>query len=148
MKTICDYLSEEHHRCDRLFAKVESCIAKQDWEQAARQFHEFENALGSHIVMEETVLFPAFVNAVSNASAPLAMLRTEHLRLKAILERFADALQRRDLRDFTLHADSYVMLVQQHSMKEEEMLYPLLDRVLAEGRERVVDAMCSSMSGR
>ena len=148
MKTICEYLAQEHLRCDRLFAKVESCIAQRDWRNADQHFRLFEDAMGRHIVMEESILFPAFINAVSGASAPIAMLRTEHQRLKAIFERFEDSLQRQDLRDFALHADSYVLLVRQHSMKEEEMLYPLLDRILADSRERIVDAMCASMSNR
>lgn len=148
MKTICEYLSQEHLRCDRLFAKVEACISQRDWEGADQQFRVFEQAMASHIVMEESILFPAFMNAVSGASAPIGMLRTEHQRLKAIFELFEDALQRRDLRDFTLHADSYVLLVRQHSMKEEEMLYPLLDRILADSRGRIVDAMCAAMAAR
>lgn len=148
MKTICEYLAEEHLRCDRLFARVETCIASRDWAKAAEQFRNFEDALGRHILMEEGILFPAFANAVSNASAPIGMLRTEHQRLKAIMERLADSIQCESVRDFTLHADSYVLLIQQHNMKEEEMLYPFLDRVLADSRGRVVDAMCAAMQQR
>ena len=148
MKTICEYLSQEHLRCDRLFAKVEAAVAARDWAAADAQFRIFEQAMSSHIVMEESILFPAFLDAVSNSSAPIGMLRTEHQRLKAIFDRFADALRQRDIREFTLHADSYVLLIHQHSMKEEEMLYPLLDRILADSRGRVVDAMCAAMSSR
>lgn len=148
MKTICEYLAAEHQRCDRLFSKVESCIVQRDWEAAGKQFLLFEDAMGRHIVMEESILFPAFMNAVSGASAPIAMLRSEHQRLKLIFERFAESLQERNLREFALHADSYVLLVRQHSMKEEEMLYPLLDRILADSRGRIVDAMCAAMGNR
>ena len=145
MKTICDYLAAEHVRCDQLFAKVETCIGQREWETASGEFCIFEDVMARHIAMEEDILFPAFMDAVHSASAPLTMLRIEHQRLKAIFKLFYNSLQNRDLRGFTLHADSYVLLIQQHSVKEEQMLYPLLDRILAERREHILAAMSAAM---
>lgn len=141
MPTICEYLEYDHKCCDDLFTTVETSVARHDWVQAASDFQRFHIALLAHINGEETIVFPAFKKIFSEATLPLTMLRTEHQRIKGIVARLQDALCRHDPADFLLHAETLTLLMQQHSHKEEAMLYPLLDRVLSGNTHEIVSAL-------
>lgn len=141
METICDYLIFDHKRCDALFVQAETSIGKRNWQEAETRFRHFYDALEQHLRMEENVLFPAFGQAMHNADGPLSILRVEHQRIRGILNRMSDALKRLDQIDFLLHAETFTILMQQHSLKEEDMLYPLLDRSAPDKRNRIVHAM-------
>jgi len=130
MQTICEYLAYDHQRCDDLFLKVENGIAQRDWVQAESDFQDFCHAWLGHIDSEESIVFPALEKVTSNAAIPIAMLRMEHERMRGLVARLTDALGRHDPADFLKHAETLTILGQQHGLKEEEMLYPLLDRIL------------------
>lgn len=148
MQTICEYLAFDHQRCDDLFLKVEASIAQHDWSQAEIDFQDFCHSLLGHLHSEESIVFPALEKATFNAAIPIAMLRMEHERMRGIVARLADALWRHDPADFLLHAESFTILEQQHGVKEEEMLYPLLDRILSGNAQHIVDALRESIESR
>lgn len=141
METICDYLVFDHRRCDALFERADTCIEQRDWSMADTNFRQFQLALKQHMKMEEKILFPAFENFMSNSAAPLAMLRREHGLIHGIVERMALALNRMDPVSYGIHAETLTLLIQQHGMKEEEMLYPLLDKILSARRDEIIQAM-------
>lgn len=143
MATICDYLLLDHKRCDDFFTGLEESVGRQDWKEAGIRFRLFHDALRQHMRMEEKVLFPAFEQAIRDCGGPIGMLRIEHGRIRGIIDRMSDAVGRSDTTDFLLHAETFTLLQQQHSYKEEEMLYPLLDKILSlsNKREQVIHAM-------
>ncbi|QAU34529.1 hemerythrin domain-containing protein [Janthinobacterium sp. 17J80-10] len=149
MQTICEYLAYDHQRCDDLFLKVEASIAQQDWHQAESDFQAFCQAWLGHIDSEERIVFPAMEKVTFNAGAPLAMLRLEHQRMRGLVARLDDAVRRHDPADFLLHAETLTILAQQHGLKEEEMLYPLLDRILSgKNVQHIVDALREAIDAR
>ena len=91
--------------------------------------------------MEEKVLLPAFEQTLSDSAEPVAMLRAEHRQIHGIVNRMWDAIQHFDAFDYVLHAETLTLLMQQHALKEEEMLYPLLDKALACKRAQIINAM-------
>lgn len=141
MNTISAYLNLDHKRCDDLFARAEKFIAQRSWEEAADGFRLFQEALRLHLRMEENVLLPAFVEAVPDGAAAVSLLHVEHERIRGMADRMADAISRLAAVDFALHAETYLLLLQQHTEKEEQMLYPLVDRVLAHRRDELISAM-------
>lgn len=141
MNTICAFLNLDHQRCDDLFSRAETRIAQRLWDDATDSFRLFHDALRQHIRMEEKVLLPAFIQAIPDSTAPVSMLHMEHLQIRGIADRMSDAILRLDPVDFVLHAETYTLLMQQHTLKEEDMLYPLLDRVLERKRDKIISAM-------
>lgn len=141
MKTVCDHLLFDHQRCDKLFEHAEACILHRDWDTAEPGFHQFLEAFQRHVQMEERVLLPAFQQCMKGADAVIALLRSEHRQILAMLERMSDTVKRRDKVEFLLHSETFTMLKKQHGMKEEEMLYPLLDRLPNGTRDNIIQAM-------
>ncbi|OWW19502.1 hemerythrin domain-containing protein [Noviherbaspirillum denitrificans] len=141
MDTICAYLKYDHQRCDDLFDQAETSIAQRNWKSAIDCFRKYQDVLRQHIRMEEKILLPTFEQTLPGGAEPVAMLRSEHKQINGIVNRMWEAIQRFDPTDYVLHAETLTLLMQQHTMKEEEMLYPLLDRALACKRSKIISAM-------
>lgn len=141
MNTITEHMSTDHKQCDDIFAALETDVTEGRWEAAERAMREFAGAMRAHFAMEEEVLFPAFEAATGNSMGPTVVMRSEHVQMREILKELDDALAQRAPADFAGIADTLNIMLQQHNMKEEGILYPMTDRVLANTREEVLDAM-------
>lgn len=141
MDTISSYLANDHSRCDALYLQAFTRVLERQWPQAERAFRDFERALVRHLAVEEDIVFHAFEQAIGSTSGPTSALRGEHLQLRGIMYRLADAVLQRHSLDFFDHADTFGIVLHQHGMKEEGIFYPMLDRVLQRRQDELVAAM-------
>ena len=141
MRPILVYMANDHQRCDALFADLEACIERREWTQADLSLISFGDALASHLTREEAVLFPAFEQVTGSHTGPTGTLRLEHKYIRAIVSRVIEAVRQRDANDFFGHADIMRIMLQQHNVKEETILYVMIDRILADQREQIITGM-------
>ena len=141
MNTISDYLGTDHTRCDAFFAQLELAVTEGEWDDAGSDFKNFERAMARHFRKEEELLFVAFEKTTGNSAGPTSVMRIEHQHLRAIMSRMCEAVVQHDADEFFGHADTLRIMMHQHNMKEESILYLMSDRVLAERRDEIVDAM-------
>ncbi|RMD71080.1 MAG: hemerythrin domain-containing protein [Gammaproteobacteria bacterium] len=130
--SIYDFLSQDHRRCDELFAMAEEAVSKGAWEEAQRLNEQFLAAMAHHLGMEEDILFPAFEAATGMIQGPTQVMRMEHEEMRRLLEGMKKALEGRDAEGYLGLAETLLMLMQQHNAKEEQVLYPMADRALEE----------------
>jgi hypothetical protein len=130
MTTIAGLLTDDHRHCDESFVAVERLVVAGRWEEAGLQCGEFADAIGRHFAREEDLLFPAFEAATGMATGPTAVMRAEHQQIRQMLRSLQEALARRDRNDCLGLTETLLMLMQQHNAKEENILYPMSDRVL------------------
>lgn len=140
MTTIGQILSDDHGRCDDFLIAAECAVDEQDWVAARQSFREFQAATLRHLAMEEQVLFASF-EAVAGVEGPSQVMRREHQQMRALFADLAQALESRSRADYLGLSETLLMLMQQHNMKEEQMLYPLCDRLLAATREDIIMRM-------
>lgn len=131
MTILTDPMHRHHKHCDVLFADAEAAVAKGEWQSAARDFQVFHQELENHFRTEEEVLFPAFEAATGMTGGPTQMMRIEHAQMRDLAARMQDSLPARDAASFAGAAETLLILMQQHNMKEENILYPMCDRSLA-----------------
>lgn len=141
MTTISEFLVPDHKRCDNLFAATEGSVARQDWVNARSGFDAFQDALQHHFAMEEEIMFPAFEGRTGMRQGPTMVMRTEHRQMTDLLTRMSAAIGRKDENAFLGDADTLLILMQQHNVKEEQMLYQMADQALANELEQVVGRM-------
>jgi hemerythrin-like domain-containing protein len=134
-------MSADHGRCDERFAVAEQNVADQNWDQATSQFAEFVKALGCHFRREERILFPQFERATGHRGGPTEVMRMEHEQLRAMLKSMGDSLQAHDMNSFLGNSETLLILMQQHNMKEEQILYPMLDNMLSGVSDQLIVAM-------
>ena len=141
MNTISELMTHDHRDCDGIFARAEELASDGDWADAAEALKKFADALNAHFDAEESTLFPAFEQATGNAMGPTRVMRLEHQQMRETLAGMDHALAGGDLDDFLGQAEGLLILMQQHNIKEEQMLYPMCDRLLSGTVGSVIQAM-------
>lgn len=146
MTTISEFMLGGHAVCDDLFASARNAAG--DWKRAAREVAAFRKALVEHIAMEEEVLFPVFEAERGSAEGgPSATMRDEHAQMRALLDALDEAAARRDEQRYPGVADALLALMQQHNMKEESMMYPMIEAA-APDRSDALIAQCRAIELR
>ena len=143
MHDICDYLTADHQHCDELFAEAENAVAKDDWQTAITRFQAFDHATRLHFAREESILFPAFEDQTGMSHGPTAIMHSEHVEMLETLQGMEQALAKQDADNYLGLAESMLMLLRQHNMKEEQILYPMADQALADSASTMVREMTS-----
>ena len=131
MTTISDFLVPDHKRCDSLFAATEQAASEGDWGKAADGFDSFNYAMLHHFAMEEEIMFPAFEARTGMRQGPTSVMRSEHQQMKVLLALMEESMARKHSDGFLGDADTLLTLMQQHNVKEEQMLYRMADQALA-----------------
>jgi len=127
-----ELFSGDHHDCDGLWAEVEAAVESGDTDVAKKKWEEFQSRMLRHFAMEEEVLFPAIENAAGLPphAGPTAVMRAEHAQMRGVLEQMASEAAKGDFEALADHGDTLLMLIQQHNVKEEGILYPMADQAL------------------
>lgn len=131
MDSFSDYLTKDHASWEAMFRAAQQAVSGARWRQAGEHMAAFQHALERHLLIEERILFPAFERAIGSALSPTAAMRSEHLRIRAVAQRLANTVNSGDMASFIRHAEALLLVLHQHSEKEEGVLYPMIERVLA-----------------
>lgn len=141
MDTILGFLGADHRACDDLFSSAEAAVANNDWASARTLFGQFQTAMAHHLAMEEDVLFPAFETRTGNRMGPTQVMRMEHEQMRTLLTDMAHAVNAANASTYLGLSETLNMLMQQHNLKEENMLYPMSDQVLGSERDELIRVM-------
>ncbi len=147
MNSIADYLTIDHKRCDDFFVEAENHVVKSMWLAAEPCFTQFKAAIEQHFEMEEQVLFPGFEQKTGSTKGPTQMMRSEHNQIRAILQRMLDSLSLHAQDDYLGHSETLNIMLQQHNLKEENILYPMTDQVLMAIKPDIMVAMKQIQTG-
>ena len=141
MSTISSFLTTDHRACDEEFADMENSVASGDWDLSAEKLNKFITDLLHHFDMEEKVMFPTFEDVTGMIQGPTMIMRMEHDQMRQLLNALQEDLEKKDKNHFFGVSESLMMLMQQHNMKEEQMLYAMADVHLASLLPQVIENM-------
>jgi hemerythrin-like domain-containing protein len=130
MSNISDFMTNNHRDCDDLFAVAEESVANGKWPKAQAEFEAFRSEMERHLGMEEDVFFPAFDAKTGMEGGPTHVMRSEHAQMRTLIDNMAQALAAKDGDAYLGVAETLMILMQQHNMKEEQMLYRMMDQAL------------------
>ena len=140
MSTIKEFLSTDHSRCDEIFANMEE-KAGESLSSARELCEEFKEATERHFQMEERVMFLEFETKTGMTEGPTAMMRHEHVQMRNLMKQMLEAIDANNKDKFFGLSETLMILLQQHNMKEEQMLYPMAQQHLAAESERIITMM-------
>lgn len=141
MDTISQFMTHDHHACDDLFAAAENAAGKPDWAACAENFKKFYDAMEHHFVMEEQVLFPAFEEQTGMTMGPTQVMRSEHVQMRQVLKSMGEAVARKDVEAYLGQSETLLILMQQHNIKEESVLYPMSEQALGARQAELIATM-------
>ncbi len=136
--TITNFFEQDHSRLDTLLKSFQATKGK-DLGKAKEFFHQFNSGLKRHIIWEEEILFPIFEQKTGMvAVGPTEVMRMEHRLIKEALEEIHEKLSRQDFHSEAAE-EKLVSVLSLHNQKEENVLYPTMDRILSSSeREEVL----------
>lgn len=141
MSDIRTFMTDDHRRCDNYLACAEQAFAGNDVAATLAAFRQFRLAMYAHFEAEEDMLFPAFEAATGMRSGPTQVMRMEHDQMRVQLADAEQALSAGLLDDYAGMVDTLLIMVQQHNMKEENILYPMCDEHLAGQRTELLASL-------
>ncbi len=128
MNIISDFMANNHRECDDLFAAAEENVANGKWPKAQTEFDAFCSELERHLGIEETVLFPAFDAKTGMEGGPTHVMRMEHQQMRKLIDDMSKKIASKEGDDYLGMSETLMVLMQQHNMKEEQMLYRMMDQ--------------------
>jgi regulator of cell morphogenesis and NO signaling len=137
-QTISQYFEADHDRLDELFKSFQS-FKRQDFAKAKPFFREFKFGLQRHIVWEEEILFPLFEEKSGmRQGGPTEVMRTEHRQIGERLEAIHEKVKVADPNTDEEEEELLLAVLSVHNMKEENILYPMIDRTATEEDRTIV----------
>lgn len=103
---------------------------------------------GYHHQKEEGILFPAMIqNGLSKEAGPVAVMLAEHEEGRRLVQKMRQSLERLQgcedpaRNELVQNAMGYIKLLRQHIYKEDNILFPMADKVIpADQQQQVTDA--------
>ncbi|GLO61381.1 hypothetical protein MACH09_18890 [Vibrio sp. MACH09] len=146
MSNIQEFMTEHHKNCDDLLVDAEGALAKANWTDFEAAWNKFDAETQHHFALEEDILFPEFEKQTGMTGGPTMVMRQEHSQVRAMFDQMQQAIQTQDTDRAMGIIESVMLLIQQHNMKEEQILYPMSDNHLANGAEIVGQMKNTSVS--
>ncbi|WP_395010951.1 hemerythrin domain-containing protein [Undibacterium sp.] len=118
-------LVKQHVECDDQLNRVEAALHKADMASAGRNFRLFDEQLEHHFHLEEELLFPAFEKATGMTNGPTMVMRGEHAEIRQLRDQVMAQIDDKEIAAALATIDTLNVLIQQHNVKEENILYPM-----------------------
>lgn len=115
----------QHTECDEQLNRCEAALHKGDMAAAGRNFRLFSEQLDSHFTLEEDRLFPALEKATGMSHGPTVVMRAEHIEIRSLRDEANAAIEAGQADQALAVLDTLNVLIQQHNIKEENILYPM-----------------------
>lgn len=126
--TFVEYLTADHRGCDRLLTQLQEQAGAACWPQARAAFEKFRADTLAHFSAEENVLFPEFERLTGIRNGPTEVMRIDHGDALALIADISLALDDHDANRVHGYAEALLILLQQHNLKEENIVYPAVLR--------------------
>ena len=140
MSDIKEFMTQDHKDCDEIFAQMEDAVVnKQD--EALEKFEKFYDSLTNHFKMEEMVLFPMFDQKTGMSQGPTQVMVMEHEQMRKLLSGIEEAIESNDNDKFFGLSETLMILMQQHNMKEEQMIYSIAQEQLGDDADHIISRM-------
>ena len=141
MKTLLGHMQAHHDRCDQLYADGENFLLDEQIEEGLELIKSFLNEMERHFQMEETVLFPSFEEISGMRQGPTQVMRMEHQQMRNLLALMSEAVSSGNQEEILEVGETMMILMQQHNVKEEGILYPMADQHLASYLKELIERM-------
>lgn len=129
MKSVSEFFQKDHDRLEELFHNFQR-FKRQDYSKAREYFLKFSSGLKTHIVWEEEVLFPVFEQKTGTGNNHVVhVMQSEHKQIKKYLQTIEEKVEASDPGS-EFEETQLLSVLGVHNQKEEEILYPYIDRIL------------------
>lgn len=140
-----------HERLTELFLLHQEALLLLDMALAQSRLRQFEIELQAHMRVEEELLLPVYSRAGRIPGGPIEFFTGEHKRMLEFLARFDEKVTQLQNKPADLHRKiielfdveaTFKHLMQHHDLREQNILYPTLDRITSETEREELLSHC------
>ncbi len=145
-------LMDVHSRIEELFDLHRDRVVELRFAEALSALERFEAALLEHMADEDEAVLPLYVERVGSVvGGDPEFFRLEHRNLKRNLSMIKESLREtaadpragvREAHRFLEKEHLFLHLLEHHSLREKNILYPCLDRALSEEERAALLRRC------
>ncbi len=128
--TINQFMTTDHRDCDAQFAELENIVDAGNFDGAVSMFDEFYSHMIKHFDMEEKIIFTKFNECAGGGCNPTNVMIMEHDQMRTLFTQMKEAIDAKDKERFLGLSENLLFVMQQHNMKEEQIMYNLCDNNL------------------
>src|SRR5262245_16540796 len=130
LTSICGCYEKHHDELDQLFSDYRK-YKNIDFNRAKGFFNAFMLKAQQHMKWEEDIIYPIFERKTGIEDGPISIMKEEHHRIYEMIRLIDLKIQKTELASDRLEND-LMMIIGLHSVNEENILYPVLDRLLSQ----------------
>ncbi len=139
--TITEFMTADHRACDEQFAQLENIVDQGNFDGGKIMWEEFHNHMLKHFDMEEKVMFPQFSASEGGHCDPTQVMIMEHDQMRQLFTQMQTAIDANDKNGFLGASETLLFTMQQHNMKEEQMMYTMVDGVSSLDSSKIIEEM-------
>lgn len=128
--TINQFMTNDHRSCDGQFAQLENMVDNGNFKGAEVMFDEFHSHMLKHFDMEEKVMFDEFNKCEGGHCNPTGVMIMEHNQMRNLMDQMKKSIDDKDKNRFLGLSENLLFVMQQHNMKEEQIMYNMADEAL------------------
>ena len=141
MADLKEFMTKDHRDCDDTFAAMEQKANSEGVAAAKEMYEKMAEEMEHHFQMEERVLFPAFEEKTGMRQGPTQMMRMEHEQMRQLISDIGEAVSNDNKDRFFGLTETMMIMLQQHNMKEEQMLYTMVQQHMAPEADQLIMMM-------
>ncbi|MDA3947472.1 MAG: hemerythrin domain-containing protein [Helicobacteraceae bacterium] len=138
MANLKEFMTKDHRHCDDTFAAMEQKANSEGLAGAKELYAEMKEEMEHHFQMEERVMFPAFEEKTGMTEGPTQM--------RSLIKEVGEAIARDNKERFFGLTETMMIMLQQHNMKEEQMLYTMVQQHLSADADQLISMMESMVT--
>lgn len=138
MSESSNWLVHDHRKYEATLEECELAAGAGEWKEAVQLYHSFADELKVHMLMEDEVLYPAFMEEVDNSADIIADLSDEHEQIVRLLHDLSYVIKRNDMDHFEESLLPLYKALTQHNNHEEEVFSKLENHPLLMRREEIM----------
>lgn len=148
-------LLETHEHLSELFLLHQEALLALDIELALARLNQYEPELRAHMRVEEELLLPVYARAGRIQGGPIEFYTGEHRKMLEFLARFNETLEqlrnnpqnlRREIIELFDAQAVFKHLAEHHDQREENILYPTLDKVTSKEERSALLSRCRELA--
>ncbi len=146
MTTTIEILGSQHQDVLARLAAVEADLARSTDRNLASFATYLEAEVMHHFELEEQALFPLLGNHLPPTHGPLAIMNAEHVEFRQLLQGLSAAVQAGALVAQRAQAADLIALLRGHIAKEDQVLFPMAERLLSAEELGEVERRAASLA--
>jgi len=143
-----DFMVKDHRDCDSVFSEVEGFVDRGEWDIAKEAFGRFKKDMDIHFGIEEEIIFPEFNKNAGGGCNPTMVMIMEHDQMRKLLSLLEENLASKNRDSFFGNSDTLMMVLQQHNMKEEQIMYNLCLDSLSGVQDEILKKVTEYKNGK